>query len=256
MERTEIIDFLKNRPAFEPEKPMGIVEEHSYSIISKPSFVAIAIDGGDFEEISKTEFMDTEQLCNDTQYYMNEQDFDSAMECIECALAVDGPQAEENKNWKVYYLAGIVALKQQIYDASVNLINRSLQLGCPENRKCYDVMAISSSILGRTNDAFNYYKLAIEQTPDDPEVWHNIGGFYWDNELFGDAVYSYTKALEKNIEYTPTYEELMNLSSELKNDDLSHEYAMAVNNGTIIGKDVLEKTKEWLSGLELENEGN
>lgn len=149
MEREEIIEFLKSRPSFEPEMPLGIIEEHEYSVISKPSFVAIAIDGGEFEEIPKKEFMDTEQLCNDTQYYIEKQDFDGAQECIECALEVDGVQEEDDKNWKVYYLAGIVALKQKIYDASINLIKRSMQLGSPEIRKCLDVMAISSSILGR-----------------------------------------------------------------------------------------------------------
>lgn len=256
MEREEIVEFLKNRPSFEPEKPMGIVEEYEYSIISKPSFVAIAIDGGEFEEIPKNEFMNTEQLCEDAQYYMEKQDFDGAQECIECALKADGEQEEENKNWKVYYLAGTIALKQQIYDASINLINRSLELGCPEVRRCLDVMAISSSILGRVNDAFGYYKMAIEQTPEDPEAWHNIGGFYWDNTLLGDAVYAYTKALEKNMNYVPTYEELMNLSKEMGNEELSQAYTMAVNNGEMIKEEVLEKTKEWLSELELQNEGD
>lgn len=248
MTKDEVIIFLKSRLSFTPEEPLGIVEDnHVYSIISKANFVAIAVDEGEFLEIPKYEFMNSEQLCTDTEFYMENQDFDSAQACIECALRVDAESP--NKNWKVYYYAGVIALKQKIYDASINLIEYSIKWGCPHLRNCFDYMAIAASILGRTNDAYQYYQSAIEQTPSDPQVWHNIGGFYWDNHYLKEAVQAYVKALECNISYFPTYEELSSLSEQLGNKQLSEIYARAYNMQNPINREVVNATAEWGENL-------
>ena len=250
MNKNEIINYLKKQQFIQPETPLGVViDKHNFSIISKSNFVAVSVDDGDFIEIPKYEFMNSEELCRDTEFYIKNQDMESAQSCIECALRVDDQVEEENKNWNVYFYAGFIALRQRIFDASINLIKRSIELRCTELRKCYDYMAISSSILGRTEDALNYYKMAIEQTPLDSEVWHNIAGFYWDNQNLYKAVQSYIKALECNISYMPTYEELMNLTAQLNNQAISDILKECYSNNKNITIEQLDMIKKWALSL-------
>lgn len=251
MNKDEIIMYLKKQPFIQPETPLGVVmDKHEFSIISKSNFIAVSVDNDDFIEIPKYEFMNSEELCKDTEFYVQNQDIESAQACIECALRVDDQVEEENKNWKVYFYAGFIALRQRIFDASINLIKRSIDLGCPELRKCYDYMAIASSILGRTEDAFDYYQMAIDETPLDPEVWHNIAGFYWDNNNLYKAVQSYIKALECNISYMPSYEELVNLTAQLNNQSISNIFKVCYSNNKNITIEQLSIVKKWVLSLE------
>lgn len=246
MNKDEIIMYLKKQPFIQPETPLGVVmDKHKFSIISKSNFVAVSVDDEDFIEIPKYEFMNSEELCTDTEFYIENHDIESAQACIEGALRVDDQVEEENKNWKVYFYAGFIALRQRIFDASINLIKRSMELGCTELRKCYDYMAISASILGRTEEALSYYTMAVEQTPFDPEVWNNIAGFYWDNQDLYKAVESYIKALECNINYMPAYEELMNLTAQLNNQVINDIFKECYSNNKSITIEQLDMIKKW-----------
>lgn len=223
-EREELLALLKKiKPR--PDNPMGIsMDGHGYSMLSMANYAVISMDEGEPCEFFKREFMTSDEICADTEYYLNQGSLENAQACVEQGLALEAGLPEDHQNWRVYYLAGLVALRQRLLLPAVNLLDKAIASGCPDKIGCLNDMGAALSILGEAHAALNCYEGALEEDPDHLETLHNLGGYWWDVGNLKKAAECYMRALTTDPGYLPSYEEVADLFKACNNPEMSEAF--------------------------------
>ncbi|NDV95846.1 hypothetical protein D0T84_13125 [Dysgonomonas sp. 521] len=219
------------------DKPMGIaIGDNTYAIAPFSNMVEIRVNDKEPVGVYKFKFMALEDILYEAETYYKAGDYGHAMESVEQALTLDNKQPEENRDWRVYYLAGCIAMKSRKFDAAAGLLSTALETnGCPPEKQIQALNSIGAccSILEEKKNAHEAYLMALALDKENTETLHNIGGFYWDCNMLDKAAESYLSVLRLDINYIATYEEIGNLLKQQDNEALGNYFLNIFNNKSI-----------------------
>jgi len=247
----EVLPMLKEMKRV--DKPMGITTgDITYAITPYSNMVEISVNDKEPVGIYKYKFMDLEDILYEAETYYKAGTYEQAMESVEQALTLDNKQPEDNRDWRVYYLAGYIAMKSRKFDQAAGLLSTALETkGIPHEKQIEALNSIgaSCSILGEKKNAHEAYLMALALDKENTETLHNIAGFYWDCNMQDKAAESYLNVLSLNINYIATYEEIGNLLKQQGNEVLGN-YFLNIFSNKNIDNETKQKIDEAVSFFE------
>lgn len=196
-----------------PDTPIGVAGGgNDYGGFAGPDALVVFFNGDNEHpmRIEKSEFMTVKDIVADTRFYMQAGKPDAALSC-----AIQGLHKKE-MDWQLYELAATLFWRfRYIENANALFLAAWRCEDCPCKAHMLCQAAATFCIMRKPDEGLAYYMKALEEEPNNPEVFHDLGGFYWDNGDLEKAADYYFQALATDPCYFASYEELSNLFKQL-----------------------------------------